>query len=331
MPRLLVYVTGDRIGDALMKLPVIRGMREVFPDHEIVWLAGRRTSVFKSALEPLVAGYIDEVREQAGIGLGFHELLLPPPKLDFCEIIIDTEQKLRSTLVLRRIPHGLFVSPTAQFRFSDRKPAADAGVPSSVRQRFEQLVSIAAGQPVTQRFDWSIPEPQYSLAESLLPPGPRYVGFAPGAGGRRKCWPLDRFIQLAQRQPDRGRTPVFLLGPDELEWEAPIRAAVPESRIPEIEAPASARGPLLAMALATQLEAAVANDSGAGHLLAAAGIPVVTLFGSKSAEKFTDAGEHRIVLTARGFGGRGVSSIPLTAVNDALDDVLGKRETRVQI
>ncbi len=330
MPRLLVYVTGDRIGDALMKLPVIRGMRELFPGHEIVWLAGRRTSVFSNVLKPLVAGYIDEVREQAGIGIGFHELLQRPPNVDFCDIIIDTEQKLRSTLVLRRIPHDLFISRTAKFRFSDRKPADD-NAPNSVRQRFDQLVTLAAGQPLTQRFDWSIPEPQYGLAESLLPPGPRYVGFAPGAGGRHKRWPLDRFIQIAKEQPVRGRTPVFLLGPDEQDWEAPIRAAVPETRIPEIEAPPGARGPLLAMAIATQLEAAVANDSGAGHLLAAAGIPVVTLFGRKEAAKFTDAGEHRVILSAKDFGWRGVGSIPLTAVSAALDEVLSKRDTRVRI
>ncbi len=331
MPRLLVYVTGDRIGDALLKLPVIRGMRDVFPEHEIIWLAGRRTSVFNDALKPLVAGVIDEVREKAGIGVGFHELFRRPPNVDFCDIIIDTEQKLRSTLVLRRIPHSVFVSRTANYRYSDRKPSAEDSPPSSARQRFEQLVNLAAGQPVTQRFDWSIPEPQYSLAESLLPPGPRYVGFAPGAGGQRKRWPLDRFIQAAQRQPASGRTPVFFLGPEEHDWEAPIRAAVPASRIPEIEAPPGARGPLLAMAIATQLEAAVANDSGIGHLLASAGIPVVTLFGHTAVSKFTDIGDHRVILNAQDFGGRGLVRIPLAAVTEALDELFVRRDTRVHL
>ena len=52
-------------------------------------------------------------------------------------------------------------------------------------------------------------------AQALLPDGPSYVGFAPGAGGQEKRWPLERYLALAQRTQAAGGRPVFFFGPDE--------------------------------------------------------------------------------------------------------------------
>jgi len=54
-----------------------------------------------------------------------------------------------------------------------------------------------------------------ALARALLPAGPRYIGLAPGASGAHKCWPLQAYLDLAEREQARGRVPVFLLGPEE--------------------------------------------------------------------------------------------------------------------
>ena len=41
----LVYVGLDRIGDSLLKLPFVRGLRDAYPSAHITWLAGKDTSV----------------------------------------------------------------------------------------------------------------------------------------------------------------------------------------------------------------------------------------------------------------------------------------------
>ena len=71
----LVYVGFDRIGDGLLKLPFVRGLRMAFPEARITWLAGKEDSVYAGVLADLAEGQIDEVIEYAGIGVGPSELL----------------------------------------------------------------------------------------------------------------------------------------------------------------------------------------------------------------------------------------------------------------
>jgi len=166
-----------------------------------------------------------------------------------------------------------------------------------------------------------------SLAETLLPAGPRYVGFAPGAGGRHKCWPFDRFLALAAGVAARGLVPVILLGPNEAEWIAPARDALPGARLPLQAAPAVS--PMLTIALGRRLAVAVANDSGAGHMLAAAGVPLVSLFGPTPSEKFAPIAPVLRVLRAQDCGGADMAAIPLSLVESSIYDLLRieKRES----
>ncbi len=319
MLRLLVYVTGDRIGDALIKLPVILTLRSAFPRHHITWLAGKRGSVFKDVLNPLVADHLDEIRDHARVGQRVSELFRSPLPGEYYDTIIDTEQKLRGTLALKRIPHRCLVSACAQFWLSDRKPAPGAARPVSQRARFQQLVNLACDKELISRTDWAPPEEHQAEAARLLPDGPSYLGFAPGASVAAKRWPLAKFIALARSDVMRRHTPVFFLGPGEAMWREQIMATLPWALCPEQEARG---GPLLAVALAARLRAGIANDSGTGHILAAGGIPVVTLFGRASATKFTDEKEHRYVINARDHGRPQMDAIPIAAAEQLLQAAL---------
>ena len=65
---ILVYVGLDAVGDGLMKLPFVRALRAAFPSARITWMAGKGHTVYAGSLAPLVAGLVDEVLDQAGIG-----------------------------------------------------------------------------------------------------------------------------------------------------------------------------------------------------------------------------------------------------------------------
>ncbi|MGE0385346.1 MAG: glycosyltransferase family 9 protein [Gammaproteobacteria bacterium] len=322
---ILVYVVGDRIGDAVIKLPVIAALRASFPRHRITWLAGRRASAFAGPLAPLVAGLIDEVRDRAGIGVSLAELLRRPPLRERFDIVIDTQSRLATTILLRRLAHGVFISPCAGFLLSDRRPAPGAIRPRSVRGAFLQLVELAAGRALPIDPVIRIDDGYRRAAAELLPPGPQYLGLAPGAGGARKRWPLENFIGIAQTQAAAGRVPVWFLGPDEVCLLDKLRAAVPQSSFPEQAASgAMQRGPLLAIALAGRLRAALSNDSGTGHLLAAAGIPTLTLFGHTDPAKFAGDAPNRSAILAADHGAADVAAIPVPAVAAALEAILAR-------
>jgi ADP-heptose:LPS heptosyltransferase len=324
----LIYSMGEVIGDGLIKLPFIASLKAAFPGASLHWCAAKGATVYSTSLKPIVEGLIDEVIDTGVTGVAVSDLLwLKRPfggrRFD---VVIDTQTNVRRALVVQRAKAvgGVFVSPAADFRFSDLKPAGPW--PEAMVDRLQTLASMAAGRRVEAR-PVALTDPRaLEAAAALLPSGPAYVGFAPGSGGVIKRWPLERYIALAQGQAAQGRTPVFLLGPDEGEMAEAVRGAVPAALFPETgrtDAYQDVKGPLLVVALASRLLAAVANDAGPGHMLAAGGAPLLSLQRDRRrAIKFHPAAQRLAMLIAEDFpGGEGLdmAAIPLDEAQRALD------------
>jgi ADP-heptose:LPS heptosyltransferase len=318
---ILVYVGLDRVGDGLLKLPFVRGLRDAFPDARISWLAGKETSVYASVLGPLVEGLLDEVIEYGGIGLQPSELLTKPLNGRRFELVIDTQKIFWTSLSLWRVPHQNFISPAARFLLSSKKPPKGYKFPKSMQRQLLDLLELASGgtypSPTNLGLD---PSPRYRVdALKLLPVGADYIGFAPGSGGKPKCWDLQNFIRLAKGQAEQGRIPVFFLGPQEPEWMAPVRAQVASALFP-LQQKDNGFDPLYTIALAERMSASVSNDSGVGHMIALGAKPLVSLFGPTVPEKFMPMSACLTIIEAKTFGGREMSRIPYQVVADALAD-----------
>ncbi len=322
---ILVYTGIDLIGDAMFKLPFVRHLRVCYPDAHITWVAGKGHSVYARAAAPLVQGILDEVLECAEIGQSLQEIFAPRPFSGRSfDLVIDTQERTLTAFVLKRIRHRCFVSGAAHFLFSDIRPPRwpfNAAKPRSISSRLRFLGKLITGIPISSSLDIQVDPLTEAEAHRLLPLGHVYIGFAPGAGGRHKCWPLDRFIAAAVAQVAHGRIPVFLLGPSEAEWSAKIRAAVPQALLPLQETDHNVT-PILTIALAQGLNVAVANDSGIGHLIAAADVPLVSLFGPTPSEKFAPAVSQAVVLHAQGWGCEAIEGIPTKAVLTAIEELL---------
>ena len=330
---ILVYVDSspdDAIGENILKLPFLRAIRRAFPTAHLSWIPGYGPSHFEGRLAPLVHGMIDEVITDLYIDNKPAELLRswsPLGNRRF-DLVFDTQRNIIRTLVLRRIKHGAFISGCWRYVFSDRKPFHKNPRPTLLTDKLLELVEAATGNAVRPPHVWPLSEPWREAARTLLPDGPAYVGFAPGAGTREsgKCWPLRNYVALAREQEERGRTPVFFIGPDESEWMAEIRQQLPDALFPEWETgsiPDNLAGPPLAMALAGRLTAAVANCSGIGHILAAGGAPLISLFGPTRPSKFAAYTPDLTILRAQTFdSGGAIDAIPLAAVSDALEHAL---------
>jgi ADP-heptose:LPS heptosyltransferase len=168
-----------------------------------------------------------------------------------------------------------------------------------VRQLLD-LLELAIGAPVVPDGSLSLPPEVSELAADLLPDGPVYVAQAVGAGSRYKAWPLEHHIALARRLLDRGVIPAMILGPAEEDLRAELTAALPGARFPRQDALAAGHpaGPALTIALARRCAAAVAGDCGGGHMLAASGTRMVSLFGPTNPGKFTPWAAELTVLKA---------------------------------
>ena len=317
----LVYSVEEISGDGLIKLPFVAGVRAAFPDAHFAWCAATGNCVHDTWLKPVVAGQIDEMVLSGRPGLSAWDMVAPGRPLGGrrFDLVIDTQSNVKRSLAMRRVGRS-FISPAANFMFSARKPDA---WPGAMMDRMETLLKLAAGEAASLR-PLHLTDPVIlAAAETLLPEGPTYVGFAPGAGGPERRWPLDRYLELARRQHARGRVPVFVLGPAERDYVEPIRAQAPFALLPGEAAEPGADGPLLTIALAGRFAAGVAADAGPGHMLAAGGSPLVSLFRERrKAVKFLPAAPRVEALIAEDYGDTLMDLIPLEDVDAALERLL---------
>ena len=311
----LVYSMGEVIGDGLIKLPFIAGLRAAFPDTRITWCAAKGETVYAGALKAVIEGYVDEILTVRPTGAGAFDILpwVQPFGGRRFDLVIDTQENLRRSAVARRATTGAFVSAAALARVKDW--------PEAVTDRLARLLALASkGQGAPKPIILANPD-AFEAAKTLLPEGPTYVGLAPGAGGQDKRWPLERYIALAHHVEKTGATPVFFFGPDEVEDAARTRREVPAARFPEHDrrdAYPHVKGPLLVIALASRLSAAVANDAGPGHMMAAGGAPLLSLQkDARKAVKFRPAAVRLEMLVAGDYGDV-MAALPSEAVEAAL-------------
>ena len=111
---------------------------------------------------------------------------------------------------------------------------------------------------------------------------PANILLHPGAGSIRKRWPLSRFLDVAARLAADGLAPEFILGPAETDLVPALQPAKwPLHVLDDLQD------------LATLLQPAagyIGNDSGASHLAAFLGLPVVVIFGPADPARWAPVG-----------------------------------------
>lgn len=320
---ILIYSTGEIIGDGFWKLPFVRALRVSFPDAKITWLVEGST-VYSSVFSGIVYGLIDEIIENSKVGKKWIELFKKNPLCGrHFDLIIDTQKRLMTGFILKKISHKLFISSAFGSIFSDKKPINS--VPKREIERLFMLLSLVSE---VQRVTFSpmvVDKKLKELAEKRLPLKGKYIGFSPGAGnsarGKSKCWPLENFIKLAKEQVKKGKIPVFLLGPNEKGMYSFIKNQVSQAIIP-LEKGNCLSSPLFTIALSSRLSVSVSNDSGTGHMIAASGSPLISLFGPTNAEKMAPLVSSGTVIKASSCGSDDISVIKFKDVDKEIDKYL---------
>jgi len=123
--------------------------------------------------------------------------------------------------------------------------------------------------------------------------GTRFCVIHPGSGSRDKCWPMERFFELARRLRNQHEV-LWIVGPTELDWWDqdvidPIGKEFPLLRCPRLE--------VLAGVLA-RCSVFIGNDSGPSHLAAAIGAKTIALFGPTDPRHFAPRGRQVKILSA---------------------------------
>ncbi len=149
----------------------------------------------------------------------------------------------------------------------------------------DQCAVLALPREEQRQQDWPLPQLVVPEAEveawrarnGLTDEKRKVVALCPGAVGPGKRWPETRYAELAQRLAQEGIAVWVLGGPGEREIARLITDGGKSARDLTGD---DLRNAILALAAA---DAAVSNDSGLLHVVAAIGTPAVGLFGPTSA------------------------------------------------
>ena len=168
------------------------------------------------------------------------------------------------------------------------------GYPAHLLDLWAELAGVESVPPPA----WAMPDQWRRQARAALADAGaevKYLLIHPGSGSRDKCWPLERFVELARSLPSHGLArAVFVVGPAELDWWADDRIDALRAEAPLVVSP-----PLPVLAgLCAGAEAYVGNDSGPTHLAAGVGAPTVAIFGATNPVHFAPRGRDVRLLAA---------------------------------
>lgn len=292
----LVITHPARMGDSLMALPLQRAIASVTeletnvgePYHFFFDLAGIRYRHAGPLYPKGLSALIREGKQLKARGYGSVFLVRP---------------NFRSALLARLAGIPIRVGDATEGRGALLTHRA---TPEAKANQLERLQAFGAAVGLEVTHDFGLP--RASRAE------PPLVGIMPGASYSDKVIPAPVLREVAEGLIDQGYRLVFVGGPNDAQWEAPL-ADVPGERwigtysLPELIAPL------------TSLTAAVAADGGLYHLAVACGVPSVGVYGPTANRHWYHAwGPHVPVLAPGGLMGNVTSEM----VRGALAGVLGR-------
>ena len=287
--RILIYVGLDLLGDALLKLPFLRTIKKVFPKSEITWLAGKGNSILNKSLKPLTHGLLDKIEDKTKIGSKLSDISKAKSLSNF-DIVIDTQKRVFTTLILKKINCDIFISQSANFFFSDLEPENKKEVNLS-----KQLINLA------EIFNYKKIDDSLSIKINKS----KKVVICPGASVKWKSWDLEKFIELANYLLHKKFVPIFILGPKEKNLERKLLNVFGKSRI------FISNDPIKTIEFSADAKLGISNDTGCGHLIANSGIPLITIFGPTNSEKFSPIGNphNKVVSSSKECGSTDINKI----------------------
>jgi ADP-heptose:LPS heptosyltransferase len=339
--RSILVVRLKALGDIALSLPIVRALRNHFPDAEMRYLCRKQYAealAGEASVDDIVTlpdgawNQLLMIRELRRRGIDLTLDLLGSPRT--ANITFLTGSRIRIGMDVgrhswcythllpramieggRRVKRYTFDSNLEMIRMLNI-PVPETTGAGSVREAESDRYAI--GFPAAEaEIDWA---DDYVSRSGLE--GRQLVGVVPIATYQSKSWPRENFIEIMQRMIDEhDLLPLVLWGPGEEEGARSVADAVPGA----VLAPPTSISKL--GALISRLDLLVTTDSGPKHLAVLIGVPTVTMFGPTDPEIWDPMNEiHRVIRSrAACFPCKKIECVPNSCLSDiAPDAVLGE-------
>ncbi|MGW9415381.1 glycosyltransferase family 9 protein [Arthrobacter cupressi] len=300
----LLVLRALKLGDLMVAVPALRGLKRAFPEHRILYAAPAWVA---EALD-LVGGI--QLLPTPGLEA---PLALPPGTVDVAVNMHGNGPESRHRLA----------ELAANRVLAHRAPGLDGpewptGLPE--RERWTRLLAWYGidADPLDYRLD----------PPAVRSPRPGATVIHVGASSGSRFWPVDRFADVAAQLTEAGHEVVFT-GGDSERGRAEETAALAKLKGANLDGGVLAGRQGLAEFAATIAGArlVVSADTGAAHLASAYARPSVVIFGPAPAEEWGPPPGPHVVLTDVGlrrgdvFASEPDPALLAVSVRDVLDAV----------
>jgi heptosyltransferase-2 len=284
----LLIIRLSSLGDILLATPVIRALKNTYPEMQIDFLCK------KSYKDLLVNNpYIKNIYTFEKKGKKREELIARLVKEEY-DLTADLQNNFRSRRINLKIPSGkirfrkksLLKFLLVNFKINLLKKAPQ--IPVRYAGIFKNLLLDDKGLDLI------------SNKKSLLDSSSRYIGIAPGSRHFTKMWPKEYYIELCKLLRSAGFKIAVFGGRNDIDSCCEISSEVDDSLNL-----CNSDNILQTVADMKECQAVVCNDSGLMHAACAAGVPVLAFFGSTVKEfGFFPYKNRNIVLENHGLSCR---------------------------
>ena len=302
LKKILIYNSGGGLGDAIQLFPLILSLKNHFKSEDFYYL-GAHENHFLNKLKGFNVNIKTLDLGLKYFGFRWSHLFKASSRfsklnLDKFDLIIDLQSKIRNTLILKKIPTNNFYSTTFNYNFCTIKKnySSNTNISKKTISNLEKFLDTNI-----KLIDFNIDNLDISFIEEAkkLLPNNNYIGFSLTQGNeyRKKSWPIDNFIVLAQRIEKNNKIPIFFVEKNNFEIIDKIKSLVPNALFPEHGS--NLASPALVTALSSRLEKAISIDNGVMHMMSLSNVPMIVLFGPTNSEKFAPNKKNVIILDSK--------------------------------
>ena len=166
MSNIAIYVTGDKIGDAILKYPAVKAFKEALPvSTKIIWITGKEPSALFDQLSFLNTEIIDHfVIKNDLVSNRERRTIFEQHQI---QCLINTESRIKTSIKLRTFHKGIYICPALNYFFSDKKPKIQ-NKNDSIFDKFYTMLSLASQKKLNLNFDIEIPKPYQQYTDEIL-------------------------------------------------------------------------------------------------------------------------------------------------------------------
>lgn len=260
------------IGDLLVSVPALRGLRRATDDHLVLATPEHLTGLVE------LIGAVDEVHHTPGLGALRWSGERPRLAVNLHGSGPESVEDLRTTRPDHLISYGLPDGPQW---------------PDDVHEVDRWCGLLAAHGIETDHDDLALARPP------IPSPAPGAIVIHPGAAFPARRWPSERFAEVARTLARDGHAVAVTGGPAEQELAEAVAVAAGLSPAAVF---AGTSDLVTLAALVAEAELVVCGDTGVGHVATAYGTPSVLLFGPTPPARWgppVDRPRHRVLWTGR--------------------------------